>query len=952
VKTHRTPSPDLRPSSRPLSRVGLRYLLRHPWQTALMIIGITLGVAVMVAIDLANAAASRAFDLSTDAVAGRATHQIIGGPLGVDEAIYTRLRVEAGVRLAAPVVLEYVTSPQLGNRPIQLMGIDPLAEAPFRSYLLTGNAVSAIGFGAELAPGRAVNTGQLVAFLTRPGALLIAADLAREHALAVGDLLTLGVAGRQVDGVIVGLLQPADSLSRRALAGLILADIATAQEMTGRVGRLDAIDMILLADASPDCAASSGDSKPLQPAGGGQSSVVSHQSSVGDVQPSTSNLQPAAVSGQPSAVGILTAGCESDLRALLPPDTQLVPVAARSGALAEMTAAFRTNLTALSLLALVVGMFLIYNSMTFSVVQLRPLFGTLRCLGVTREEIGGLVLIEAAVVGLIGSLLGVALGVLLGQGAVRLVTQTINDLYFVVTVRGVVIPPASLAKGAAIGVLATLISAALPAWEAAAALPRMALVRSGIEQRARQLVPFTALAGVGSLIVGAGLLAAPSSTWRMAAASDAGAGLTLGVSFAGIFFVTIGFALLAPAATQILMNGAAPLTRRLFGILGRLAPRSITGALSRTAVAIAALMVAVSVTIGVGLMVDSFRSTVVGWLGQTLWGDVYVSAPSLTATRSAAPLDPQVVQIARTWPGVARSDVLRSVDVGSPAGPIGIAAVSDEDLTAPRAFVSTDGGRAAAAEAVKRGAVLASEPLANRLGLPAQGASVVLQTDYGPREFPVAGIYRDYSSSQGTVMMSLDLYRSFWNDPAVTAIALKLQPGADADAVAQALAARLAETTAGASTLVRPNAALRGEALAVFDRAFAITGALQLLAAAVAFIGVLSALLSLQLERARELGVLRAVGLTVRQLRGVVLLETGLMGAVAGLLAMPAGLTLAVVLIYIINRRSFGWTLELDAQPGIFLQALVLAVLAALLAGIYPAIRMGRMFAAEALRGE
>jgi putative ABC transport system permease protein len=114
----------------------------------------------------------------------------------------------------------------------------------------------------------------------------------------------------------------------------------------------------------------------------------------------------------------------------------------------------------------------------------------------------------------------------------------------------------------------------------------------------------------------------------------------------------------------------------------------------------------------------------------------------------------------------------------------------------------------------------------------------------------------------------------------------------------------------------------------------------------------LSALLSLQLERARELGVLRAVGLTVRQLRGTVLLETGLMGAVAGLLAMPTGLTLAVVLIYIINRRSFGWTLELDAQPGIFLQALVLAVLAALLAGIYPAIRMGRMFAAEALRGE
>ncbi len=167
-----------------------------------------------------------------------------------------------------------------------------------------------------------------------------------------------------------------------------------------------------------------------------------------------------------------------------------------------------------------------------------------------------------------------------------------------------------------------------------------------------------------------------------------------------------------------------------------------------------------------------------------------------------------------------------------------------------------------------------------------------------------------------------------------------------------ALEDRLAGLSSGGGALVRPNAALRGEALAVFDRAFAITGALQLLAALVAFVGVLSALLSLQLERGRELGVLRAVGLTVRQLRGAVLLETGLMGAVAGLLAIPTGLTLALVLIYIINRRSFGWTLELHAEPGIFIQALLLAVAAALLAGVYPAIRMGRMLAAEALRGE
>jgi putative ABC transport system permease protein len=229
------------------------------------------------------------------------------------------------------------------------------------------------------------------------------------------------------------------------------------------------------------------------------------------------------------------------------------------------------------------------------------------------------------------------------------------------------------------------------------------------------------------------------------------------------------------------------------------------------------------------------------------------------------------------------------------------------------------------------------------------GATVTLYTDHGARQFPVAGIYRDYSSSQGTVMMSLDLYRQHWNDPAISAVALKLAPDADSDRVVRELSDALAGVQ---GVMVRPNAALRSEALAVFDRAFAITGALQLLAALVAFVGILSALLALQLERSREFGVLRAIGLTGRQLRGLMLLETGMMGAVAGILALPTGLILALILIYIINRRSFGWTLQFQPHPEVFVQAMLLAVGAAVLAGIYPAIRLARMQAAEALRGE
>jgi putative ABC transport system permease protein len=852
-----------------LYRVGWRYLARHLWQAVLMVVGISLGVSVMVAVDLANAAAARAFELSTETIAGRATHQIVDGPGGLDEAAYTRLKT-AGIDVAlAPVVTDYITSPQMGARPLQLLGVDPFAEAPFRSYLVSQRGGSA---------SEPVDVGQLVAFLTKPGAILISEGLAREYGLKVGDRVELNAAGRVSMGVVAGLLHPQDRLAQRGLDSVILADISTGQEVLDQVGRLSHIDVII-------------------------------------PQGDTASL--------------------ARLRSLLPGGAQVTPVAARSGAVAQMTAAFRTNLTALSLLALVVGMFLIYNSMTFSVVQRRPLFGTLRCLGATEGEIFRLVLGEALLVGVLGSLVGLAAGIVLGQGAVRLVTQTISDLYFVVSVRGLALDAGSLVKGFVLGAGATMASAALPAWEAATVPPRLALARSGLEDRARRLLPLITGIAAGGILLGAALLAIPTRS--------------LIISFAGIFFVTIGCALLAPAATFVLMAGAAPVGSRIAGTLGRMAPRSVAGALSRTAVAIAALMVAVSVTIGVGLMIDSFRNTVVSWLGQTLWGDVYISAPQFTATRSAAALDPRVIEIAAGWPGVQRLDVLRSVEVASPDGQILVTAVSDADFTKPRIFISTESGREAAARAVKQGAVLASEPLANRLNLPRHGARVTLYTDRGPQEFPVAGVYRDYSNSQGTVMMGLELYRQYWNDETVTAALIVAQPGTDPDAIVDGLRGALAPIQ---GVIVRPNRALRADALAVFDRAFAITGALQLLAAIVAFIGVLSALLSLQLERAREFGVLRAVGLTVRQFRSLVLMETGLMGMVAGLLAMPTGFALALVLIFIINRRSFGWTMQLYADPRVFLQALGLAIIAALLAGVYPAIRMGRMAAAEALRGE
>ncbi len=859
-----------------LTRVGWRYLWAHRWQSLLMIFGIALGVAVVISIDLANSSAARAFTLSTETVAGKATHQITAGPQGVADRLYTRLRLEQPDVVAAPVIDVTVTSPQLGSHPMQLMGIDPFADAPFRSFL-----------GSEsTAQGGVADVSSLLRFLTQPGAVLLSQPLADRFGLKPGSPLTILLGGKEHPAVVAGLLTPQNDLSARTLDGVIIADIATAQELTGLTGQISRIDLILNDEAQ-----------------------------------------------------------SSTLQTWLPAGTLLQTSAARSGTLDQMTAAFRLNLSALSLLALVVGMFLIYNTMTFSVVQRREWFGILRCLGVTRREIFLLVLVEAFGVGLIGALAGIGLGLLMGQVTVRMVTQTVNDLYFTTTVQPGGPDPWSLIKGAGMGLLTTLLTAALPAYEAASVPPRAALLRSGIEAKARASVGKAAVAAVGSGILALILFYIPSNSVILA--------------FIGTLATVVAAALLSSVTLITLMRFAAWAGGKLLGFTGKMAARNLVNSLSRTAVAVAALMVAVAVIVGVGLMIDSFRYTVVVWLEQTLQGDIYVSAPALDAVHASATIEPAVVDAIAAWHGVARVDTLRSTEVAARSGPVGILATENPSIGKERLFVWQAQATPQTWAALQSGGVLLSEPLANRLnisrpaanaaGAAAQLPQIELLTGSGWRTFPIVGVYYDYSSSQGAALMSLQVYRQAWQDTGLTALAVRMSPGGSPDALARDLQDHL---PGGQALVIRPNASLRADALAVFDRTFSITVALRLLATIVAFIGVLNSLLLLQLEKAREVGILRALGLTGRQLWGLVMTETGLMGLTAGLLAMPTGYILALILVFIINRRSFGWTLQLHVTPDIFVQAMGIALAASLLAGIYPAIKLGRMAAAQVMRYE
>jgi putative ABC transport system permease protein len=327
-------------------------------------------------------------------------------------------------------------------------------------------------------------------------------------------------------------------------------------------------------------------------------------------------------------------------------------------------------------------------------------------------------------------------------------------------------------------------------------------------------------------------------------------------------------------------------------------------------------------------------------------GDVYISAQGLNGTRLDTPLDPQAIELAQDHPLAQSSATVRSTTVESEHGPIDLVAVDVRRPMDPRLFLAA---QEAPLQAMRDGAILLSEPLANRLGIASPGESLSLLTPEGWQSFPIAGIYADYASTRGTVRMSRDIYRRLWNDDRLNGLVLFLKSESDADSVTADLRTHLKDFP---GIQVNPSGELRREALIVFDRTFAITTAMQLITTLVAFIGVLSSLLALQLEKAREMGILRALGLSIAEMRRLTFWETGLLGACAGLLALPTGYILAWILVFVINRRSFGWTLQMHAEPAPFVQAFLLAVGAALLAALYPAWRLSRMQAAEALRGE
>lgn len=837
-------------------RQVVRPSLRRPVLTLLNVFSIGLGVAVFLAIQLANEGAFESFKSAAELTGGRSDLEIRGD---LPEDLFPQVEATEGVRTATPLVEGVVVIPHSPGGYLRILGVDPFSGRDLFAFDLAGTDGSDLDLEKWLSDQESValpaTTWEDLQPLLPDGRLEVLAGTTTRH------LRPAFVFSPKKDS-----LHADDSVAAM--------DIGWAQELLGRVGRLSSIQIILDSPAESEAVA-------------------------------------------------------ARLREIAPADALVAPPASRSREMESMLGAFRLNLTAMSLVSIIVGMLLIYNSVSAAVVRRRTEIAILRANGATRFEIRCLFLGEAAFEGLLGCFLGLILAPVLLGFVSNPIEETISSLYDLVRIGPTGVDAWQLTQALGLGLSAALVAAWRPASEAAQSDPARILHEGSALDRVSPLRP------VGLVLAAVLLATAFFTSWHALGGGPKWLG------FASAAAVVGGFSLLVPWLTVAVSR---PFRRA--GVLSRLASDHLVRSLHRNAVTIASLAAAVALTLSVTVMISSFRASVERWIERTLVADLYVSPAVNDVAGFGTPVPEDAVEWLRQQPetidlSAFREETIRlrdrlvtlTVIEGQARGDLDYL---DGSLTDASALFT--GGRA----------IAISESLANRFGLHS-GEDLTLATPKGPQAFLIAGIYRDFSSDRGAIMMQSALYRRFWSDPAWQSIGIKLADPADTPAVA----GRFREKFSPAGQFViYDNTSLRERVFEIFDQTFAVTSVLRGIAITVAVIGVLFSLSALVLERQREIGALRALGSSRTQVLGIFLGESFLIGLTACLSGLASGVFLSMVLTWVINKAFFGWTIQLT-YPILPILATPLWLLpAALLAALIPAWRAANIRPARAVRFE
>ncbi len=873
--------------------IAFRHVFARSTRTILTIVGVGLGVAVSVAIRAANVEVLKSFEDTVIAVAGRATLQVSGGELGLDERIIDAVRRHPHVSAATPVIqagVRIADGPHRGES-FTIMGLDLLEASDLKGFRVkTGD-----------------DANPLFERLLSPNGIFFGHRLASEWEIHVGSDLKIVMGIHEYRVVVEGIVEPESGLSS-VWDHMGVMDIAAAQALFGLVERLDRIDLV--------------------------------------TEPGYSVEQIA-----------------QELRAMVPPTLTIARPSRRNEQVERMVRAFQLNLTMLSAVGLLVGLLLVYNTVAFSVVQRRREIGMLCALGMPRRGIAAVFLGEASLMGLLGGTVGGWIGVLLARSVISLVSRTISDLYVPIGTAGgeidqglatfLRVPLSDWIQGGLLGMVVSVMGAVSPSLEASRTAPAQALAPGDYEARqAMQAGPLVWTAVFFLLI--AGLLTWPGPV----------AGLPL-FGYASALCLLIGLSCLTPAIVhrcgELLSMGSASMqaTSIRWGTLralAQLAGDQVGRAPGRNAVTISAMMVGIAIMVGVGTMIGSFRQTVEAWIQQTVLADLVVAPTTWLQGDDSGIL---AKRIPLTWadhvasiPGVEAVDTYRELTVELQGQPVALVS-RDLRLHGERSrylFLSGD-STSTLERTLAHDGVVVSEVCARTYGLTV-GASVHLMTPAGEHEFPIEGVFYDYATDGGKIVMDRGLYRHLWQDDTTTVLAVYVAKGVDREAVRRRIKDRIRDVTPDSQPGIISNGELKEEILEIFDRTFAVTYALEFIAVAIAVLGIINTLLTSVLERQRELATLRSIGASGLQIQGLILWESVYLGLLGGILGVAAGVLLSILLIEVINKQSFGWTIQFTLSVGILVKAVALASGAALLGGYLPARWASKQRVADGLRYE
>jgi putative ABC transport system permease protein len=810
----------------------LRPLRRDLTRTALTILSIALGVAVVIAIDLAGDAATGSFQSSLTSLVGKVDFEITANG-GVDERLMgtlAQLPIDARFSpvIEQPIVIQ-------GHGATTLYGIDSVA----------------IGQTEDLET-----------------TVVVSSDLASRFGWHKGASVTLQGPGATREFTIRDIVSGQNT-------GWVGLDIEPAQQLLNMPGRLDRIEVFLGPRQNADEA-------------------------------------------------------ERVIRATVPKSWTVETPGARSEENRRMLRAFRWNLRILSYISLVVGAFLIYNTIAVSVVRRRAEIGILRAIGLSRRGVMLIFLGEATMLGILGSLIGIVLGRGLAGAIVGMISDTVNALFTTSAPGAIELPLASVFTALATGTAVAFVSALFPALEASRVAPAEAMRREAREHETRLNVRRDlVIAALLAVIAGLLCLAGPVDGRPV-------------FGYLATLFAIAATAMLSPAFVTGVIGAGRGILRRISGAAGLVAGRSLVASLSRTSIVVTALATAVSMMISVGIMVGSFRETVEVWLDSQLRADIYLRAAGPATAGIYPPLDPAVPEIIRQTPGVGEVDVFHAFTFEYEGVRATFGAGVLDIVRRRRSLRFLKGGFPAGLTEC-----MVSEPFANKHNT---HVGDTLRIPLGDRLIPlrVTGIYYDYSNDRGFVLTDRATLLHYLPNQPPTNIAVYVREGADATRVRRDLESRLARFP----LMIAPNDVLRRGAVEVFDRTFAVTYALEAVAILVAMLGAANSLLALVLDRRREIGLIRYLGADRQQVQSMILTEAGLLGLLAGLLGLALGAALSLVLIYVVNKQSFGWTIQFHPPLLLLTGALLLVWAFTVVAGIYPARFAARLEPAEVVHEE